>query len=113
MDKLEGKLHKLEFYISLLLQMVDDTKYPFFKLVIENQLSEEEVTEVIELCKQTEIDFYVQKEQGWVIYEDLLAQFVGQLNSKLPVNQVIKSLYDQEMYSELMGEFLSIIAKHN
>lgn len=50
-----------------------------------------------------------QKAQGYVMFDDLLALFAGQLIEKLDVHETIFALHDQGLFQPLMNEFIKII----
>ncbi|WP_419796105.1 DUF1878 family protein, partial [Streptococcus pneumoniae] len=49
------------------------------------------------------------KAQGYVMFDDMLALFAGQLIEKLDVHETIFALHDQGLFQPLMDEFIKII----
>ncbi|ALC80613.1 MULTISPECIES: DUF1878 family protein [Bacillus] len=108
---MEERISRLEYYITLLMENADMSKHPFHALVIRTGLSEEEVLEIKRVCSELEQDLDIQKTQGYMSFEKLLALFAGQLNEKLNVHETIYALRDQGLFVSLMDEFISIIKK--
>jgi hypothetical protein len=109
MDTMEERLRRLEFYQSLLIEMIDGDKYPFYKLVMQLNLSEEEVHQLFLLCEELSIEYEKQKAEGFVIFNPLLTQFAGMLPPKLDVEETIYALYKQGLFTPLMEEFQHIL----
>ena len=109
MNTIEERLERLEYYQSLLVEMVDSTQHSFTLLVIKSQLSKVEIEEIHQLCRTLSEQHEEQKAQGLVIFTDLLTLFAGQLNSKINVNQTVKALYNQNLYKPLMQAFLKLL----
>lgn len=110
MKELEKKLERLEFQIQLLLEMTDQTKFPFYHLIIQNGLSKEEVQQIYQLCENLTEEYNEQKAQGLLNFTDLLTLFAGQLNPKLDVNKTIEAMYNQGLFKPLMTEFKHLIS---
>ncbi|MFN7249260.1 MAG: DUF1878 family protein [Anaerobacillus sp.] len=112
MEPNEEKLLRLEFYQEILLEIMDNS-YPFYTLIIKHQLSKGEVEEIYFLCEKLNNEYKKQKEEGFVTFLPLLTQFVGMLNYKVDPHQTINALYMQDIYRELMKEFLDLVKKIN
>ncbi len=82
--------------------LVETHRFPFHHLVINKQLSEEEVTSLLLLCEQLTDEYHKQKAEGFVGFSPLLFKFMQCLNSKLSAFEVIDSLYQEELYVPLM-----------
>ncbi|MBA2874801.1 YhaI family protein [Thermaerobacillus caldiproteolyticus] len=109
MGALEERIAKLEYYQSLLMEMIDETKKPFYHLVIQANLTKEEVDEVIELCEHLSKEYEKQKEEGLTIFTPLLLHFAGMLNPNLPLEKTVDALLKQQMFVPLMTEFQKLI----
>jgi hypothetical protein len=109
MDSLEKRLETLEYYQTLLLQMIESTHLPFYRLVMERGLNKGEIEELYKLCNELSLIHEEQKAQGLVIYTDLLTQFAGQLNSKLDIVETVQAMSKQGLYSSLMKDFLALM----
>jgi hypothetical protein len=110
MDTLEERIARLEYHQSLLLEMIDETKKPFYQLIIKANLTKEEADEVINLCKNLSEEYKKQKAEGLIVFTPLLTQFAGMLHPKLPLEQTIDALLRQNMFVPLMKEFKKIIS---
>ncbi|MGM0876263.1 MAG: DUF1878 family protein [Bacillota bacterium] len=109
MDSLEKRLETLEYYQTLLLQMIESTPFPFYRLVMERGLNKGEIEDIYRLCNELSFLHEEQKAQGLVIYTDLLTQFAGQLNSKLDIVETVQAMSKQGLYSSLMKDFLALM----
>lgn len=109
MESLEKRLDTLEYYQTLLLQMIEPNRCPFFRLVMEKGLTREEIMEIYKVCDELTVLHEEQKAQGLVIFTDLLTQFAGQLNEKLSIDETIQAMAKQGLYSELMNDLISLI----
>ncbi|MCY7816436.1 YhaI family protein [Bacillus haynesii] len=112
MNSMEQRLERLEYYIKLLLNNADMEGYPYYKILIEKGLSEEEAKETEKLCEELSKELEAQKAQGYVMFDHLLTLFAGQLNEKLEVHETIFALHRQGLYKPLMSEFISIIRQY-
>lgn len=109
MESLEKRLETLEYYQTLLLQMIESTHFPFYRLVMERGLNKGEIEDIYKLCNELSFEHEEQKAQGLVIYTDLLTQFAGQLNSKLDIVETVQAMSKQGLYSSLMKDFLALM----
>jgi hypothetical protein len=111
MSTLEQRIAKLEYYHSLLLQMVDIEKKPFYYLIMQAGLTKEEVDETLKLCETLSEEYAKQKAEGFVVFTPLLTQFAGMLHPNLPLEQTIEALLKQQMFVPLMSEFQQLLKK--
>lgn len=109
MDSLEKRLDTLEYYQTLLLQMIEPDRLPFYRLVIEKGLTKGEIEEIYTLCNELSDLHEEQIAQGLVIYTNLLTQFAGQLNAKLEIVETVQALLKQGLYRPLMKDFMALI----
>jgi hypothetical protein len=108
MESVEERLERLEFYNQLTIKSVDLTRYPFFRLVMEKKLTEEEMRQVIFLCDELEKLFLLQSEEGFVDNMPLLIQFAGMLTPKLKPKETILALLQQGKYISLMEKLYEL-----
>lgn len=113
MDTIENRIAKLEYYQSLLLEMIDETKKPFYHLIIKANLAKHEVDDVLKLCETLSEEYEKQKAEGFVMFTPLLTHFAGMLHPKLPLDQTIDALLQQNMFVPLMKEFKKLISEVN
>ncbi|WP_243385835.1 DUF1878 family protein [Bacillus kexueae] len=105
MNELEKRVENLEYHLRLLLKMSNAQKFPFDYLVVTKGLSEEEVNQLMNLCRKLELQHEEQKAQGLLYYTDLLTLFAGQLNEKLDINETIDAMLQQGLFPQLMSDF--------
>ncbi|MGO4887484.1 DUF1878 family protein [Anaerobacillus sp. MEB173] len=113
METLEERIERLEFYQRILMKMVKSNEFPFFQIVIEKALTEQEMIEVFSLCEELEKQLEEQREDGFIHYTSLLVHFVGMLNSKLDPLRTIKALSQQNLYNSLMEKLEELIQKED
>jgi len=101
--------NKTSFHLKLLLNIINIEEYPFTKLVIENNLSNEEYSQLFELLNELDQTYQLQKKEGLLDFSSLLVHFAGMLNEKLSPTETIKSLRKEGLFESLMSEFISII----
>jgi hypothetical protein len=111
MSTLEERIAKLEYYHSLLLQMIDREKKPFYYLIMQAGLTKEEVDETLKLCETLSEEYEKQKAEGLIVFTPLLTHFAGMLHPKLPLEQTIDALLKQQMFVPLMTEFQQLLQK--
>ncbi|MCL6586691.1 MAG: YhaI family protein [Anoxybacillus sp.] len=107
---MEDIIAKLTFHRSLLLEMVDETKKPFYHLVVAKNLSKEEVEETISLCEYLSKEYEKQKAEGFTVFTPLLLHFAGMLHPALPLEQTVDALLQQQLFVPLMQEFKKLMA---
>jgi Protein of unknown function (DUF1878) len=112
METVEERLERLEFYNLLTIESVDLTSYPFFRLVMEKKLTEQEVNDIIQLCDELEKLFFMQVEAGFVHYTPLLIHFTGMLTPKLKPKETILALLHQEKYISLMKKLYELSCRY-
>ncbi|OZU87921.1 hypothetical protein CIL03_14560 [Virgibacillus indicus] len=109
-----GTLHKngvSSFHIQLLSKIIDMDQYPVIKLIIENNISREEFSELIQMLEMLDESYVQQKEEGFMDFTSLLVHFAGMLNEKLNPNHLIFALKKEGYFPSLMDEFIKIIKR--
>ncbi|WP_353856229.1 YhaI family protein [Bacillus sp. Bos-x628] len=107
--RIEERISLLEYHMELLLMASDMSRYPYYALLIRQRVSKEEAKDIERFCAKLSDDMDKQKAQGFVMFDDLLALFAGQLIEKLDVHETIFALHDQGLFQPLMNEFIKII----
>jgi len=102
MENFEDRLKRMEYYQSLLLQMSQKEGFAFYHLIIENQLTEEEVAKFYELCESLCKEYEDLKAEKFVFYSPLFIKFKERLNPKLDPKEVIMACINQKIFPELM-----------
>ncbi|WP_404451662.1 YhaI family protein [Virgibacillus necropolis] len=101
----------MSFHVQLLSKLIDVDKYPFVKLVIENNITEEEYTELFQLLQMLEDNYKSQKEEGFLNFTSLLIHFAGMLNEKLEPNETIYALEREGYFPHLLKEFNNLLER--
>ncbi|MGJ7035998.1 YhaI family protein [Anoxybacillus eryuanensis] len=110
---IEQRIEKLEYYCSLMLDMITPEKKPFHALVIRYGLTKEEVESILHLCEQLSEQYKQQKEEGFVIFTSLFTQFASALHPNLPLAETIDALKQQQLFVPLMTEFQRLLHTFN
>ncbi|MFC0189827.1 DUF1878 family protein [Fictibacillus aquaticus] len=108
METIEERVERLEFYNELTVKSIDLSAYPFYALIMENKLTEEEMQETEELCTRLAKKYEVMQEEGFVHYTALLIEFAGMLTPKLKPRQAIMALRDQDLFLPLMKKLYEL-----
>lgn len=108
MDGSNG-LEKTSFHLQLMSKVIQFEKYPFVKLVIENNIDEQEYEELFLLLHMLDEQFEAQKKAGLLHFIPILLHFVGMLNRKLTPNETIYALEKEGHYIVLMRVFIGLI----
>lgn len=108
---IEERLNKIEYHQRLLLEMMEKNKYPFYELIIQKGLSEQEVTQLYRECLTLEKMFEEQREMGFVLHTDLIAHFLDVLPTVLTPKETVESLYKQLLFKPLMEHFMQALEK--
>ncbi|WP_102347456.1 DUF1878 family protein [Bacillus sp. Marseille-P3661] len=102
--ELEERLKKVEYHQKLLLKMLRGSQFPVYEIVINKDLTEDEVDDIFKLCEELNCLYEQQKEEGFVHFIPLLTKFVGLLNHKISAEEMIDALIGQKLYLPLMME---------
>ncbi|EPZ37881.1 hypothetical protein JV16_01047 [Anoxybacillus ayderensis] len=106
---IEQRMEKLEYYCSLMLDMIAPETRPFYALVIRHGLTKEEVEHTLRLCEQLSEQYKQQKEEGFVIFTSLFHEFASALHPNLPLAETIDALKKQQLFVPLMTEFQRLL----
>ncbi|MFS0671924.1 DUF1878 family protein [Ornithinibacillus sp. 179-J 7C1 HS] len=99
------------FQLQLLTKIIDVNKFPFTKIVIENNVTEEEYNQIFMLLEKIDFEYIEQKQEGLLDFSSLLAKFRSLLTEKLEPTKTIYALRKEGCFIELLDEFISIIKK--
>jgi Glu-tRNA(Gln) amidotransferase subunit E-like FAD-binding protein len=108
MDKyieLQSKVNLLEYHQRLLLKMLSAPNLEFYRLVIENGISELEVQEFNKICEDLNKKMEEQKAEGFVNFHPLFNEFLYSLPAKFDAKEVVQSCVNQRLYEPLFREF--------
>lgn len=84
-------------------------EYPLIKLVIENNVTELEFDELMNLLEELNKQYETQKKEGLLDFTLLLIHFAGMLNEKLNPDQTIFALKNEGHHPSLMNEFIKVL----
>lgn len=101
---LQSRVTLLEYHQRLLLKLLAAPNLEFYRLVIENGLSEQEVQAFYQLCENLNIKMEEQKAEGFIHFHPLFNEFLNLLPKKLDVKKVIQSCLNQHLYEPLFKE---------
>ncbi|MBM7571449.1 DUF1878 family protein [Aquibacillus albus] len=101
-----GELKNLLFHVELLMDICELEKYPFTRLIIKKQMSQKEYEETLRLLETLYSKFVSQKEEGLLDYTDLLLEYVGMLNDKLPPIETLQALKKEGYFPSLTKALL-------
>ncbi len=100
----DDKVKQLEYYISLLTMTIDQEQYPFFFLVVNNQVKEDDVQRLLHTVEKLHEQFEMEKQEGLLCYESIFQAFQLAVPSALDVGETIDALEKQGVYRQLMNE---------
>lgn len=102
METIEQRLDRIEFYQKLLMKMIVENQYDFYKIIIEKQLQEKDVEEFYKLCENLCQEIEEQKADKFVFFSPLFKKFKEQLHPKLNPEEVIHACLKQNLFPDLM-----------
>ncbi|MEH7417762.1 DUF1878 family protein [Neobacillus drentensis] len=103
-DFLLQKIHLLEFHQRLIIKLLNHPHYDFYRLIIENGISEQEVNDFYYLCDKLSMKLAKQKAEGFVHFHPLLNQLSTALPANLKIEEVVKACLRQQLYKPLFEE---------
>jgi hypothetical protein len=110
MDNFEERIKRMEYYQNLLFKMMRKDGYEFSQLIIEKQLTEEEVAQFYDLCELLSKEYEEQKADKFVFFSPLFLKFKEGLHHKLQPSEVIEACINQNLYPELMNTLMKNIS---
>jgi hypothetical protein len=108
-DELRKRIGLLEYHQRLLIQMINNPRSEFYKLVIEKGISEREVQVFLQLCDDLHIKLEEQKAEGFLYFHPLFNEFLNGLPEAFEVKEVVQACLKQELYEPLFKEFSKCI----
>jgi hypothetical protein len=103
--ELQSRVQLLEYHQSLFLKMLSAPNLEFYRLVIENGISEQEVHAFNKLCEEMNKKMEEQKAEGFINFHPLFDEFLYSLPAKFNVKEVIHTCLNQKLYEPLFREF--------
>lgn len=105
------RLEQAEYYVSLLFNMIDEEKCPFYSLIIKKKVMKRDVERLLVLCEQMNEQYIMEKQEGLLLFDELLYKFERALPRSLEGEETAEALERQGLFQPLMQEFLRMIAK--
>jgi len=103
-DFLLHRIDLLEFHQSLLIKLLSNPKNEFYRLIVENGLTEQEANNFYCLCNKLSLKLAEQKAEGFVHFHPLLNQLSTSLPAKLKIEEVVKACLKQKLFEPLFTE---------
>lgn len=103
--ELQARVSLLEYHQKLLLNLLTDPNLEFYRLVIENGVSEHEVEAFNLLCENLNIKMEEQKAEGFINFHPLFNEFLYLLPEKLNAKEVVHACIKQRLFETLFREF--------
>ncbi|MEH7110320.1 DUF1878 family protein [Bacillus sp. JJ1764] len=103
-DILIDKIEMLEFHQRLLLKLIDDPRLEFYRLLVENRISEHELKRFLTLCDELSKKLEEQRTEGYVYFHPLYLELAAGLPEKLEIRSVIQACFTQKICEPLFKE---------
>lgn len=109
MKNLEKEIETLRYHQTLLLHIIQNPRARFDLLVVEKNVTKEEVEEIHNLCELVSKKLSMEKAEGFMNYQPLFSQLERNLTPKLSVKELVESCLIQGLYETLMQEMKKFI----
>ena len=106
---LMDKIQLLEFHQTLLLKLINNPSLEFYRLIIQNGISKQEMDHFIHKCDEISKKFKKQKAEGFVYFHPLFVELTQALPLQLEIKDVVKACIAQQLYEPLFQEFAKYI----
>jgi hypothetical protein len=103
------RIRLLEYHQKLLLKLLENPKLDFYKLIIEHQISEQEVVKFFYLCDELHKKMEEQKAEGFVYFHPLFNKLSTSLPNNLDVKEMVQACVNQKLFESLFLEFKKYI----
>src|SRR4051794_25979996 len=103
-SELLNRILLLEYHQKLLLKLISNPNLDFYKTIIENGLSEQEVMDFYRVCDKLTNKMEEQKADGFIYYQPLFTEFLRLIPPKMEVKKVIPACCRQGIFVQLMIE---------
>lgn len=108
-ERIMERINMLEFHQKLLLKMVSGSNDPFYRLIIERGLTQQEVASIIKDCDKLSIEMEEQKAEGFMYFHPLYKKLSAIVQPKLQPEEVIHACESQGLFLPLMSELKKYI----
>ncbi|WP_419888764.1 DUF1878 family protein [Neobacillus niacini] len=103
--ELQARVNLLEYHQKLLLKLLTAPNLEFYRLVIENGVSEHEVEAFNQLCEHLNKKMEEQKAEGFINFHPLFNEFLYCLPENLNAKEVVHACLKQHLFEPLFKEF--------
>ncbi|MFD2208423.1 DUF1878 family protein [Virgibacillus halophilus] len=100
---------QIAFHLQLLMNIIDFSRYPFTKMIIENRVGRQTYQDLMEKLYELEQQYQYQKEEGLLDYSSLLQEFTAHLPRQLTAEETLAALKAENICPMLISEFCQII----
>ena len=104
MRNIEKEIETLRYHQQLLLHIIQNPKAQFDLLIVEKNITKEEVKEIFELCELLSKRLTMEKAEGFMNFQPLFSQLERNVTPKLSVKELVDSCLAQGLYETLMQE---------
>lgn len=109
MRNLEKEIETLRFHQQLLLQIIQNSRAKFDLLMVEKNMTKEEVEAILTLCESLSKVLTMEKAEGYMNFQPLFSQLERNLTPKLTVKELVTSCLTQGLFENLMREMEKLI----
>jgi hypothetical protein len=103
-ELLLDRIKLLEYHQRLIIKLLNNPKLEFYKLIIENGITELETEKFFTKCDELSMKLEEQKAEGYVNFHPLFNELSASLPANLTVKKVIKACIIQDLYEPLFQE---------
>lgn len=98
------EIETLRYHQQLLLTSIRNPKATFNLLIVEKNMTKEEVEQIYDLCELLSKYLANEKAEGYVNFQPLFSQLESKITPKFTVKEFIDSFLSQGLYVTLMKE---------
>ncbi|MFJ7728036.1 DUF1878 family protein [Neobacillus sp. NPDC097160] len=104
-ELLMQRINLLEYHQKLLIKLINNPNLAFYKLIIENGVTKQEIDKFYYLCDALSMKLEKQKAEGYVYFHPLFDDLSASLPANLKIEEVINACLVQNLYKPLFQEF--------
>ncbi len=98
------RISLLEYHQKLFVKLLNNPNLAFYKLIIENGLTEQEINKFNNKCDELSMKLEQQKAEGFVYFHPLFVELLAFLPGNLKIDEVIKACLHQKLHEPLFLE---------
>lgn len=103
-SELLERIKVLEYYQKLMFSMLGNNTYPFYRMIIEKGLKEEQITAFFRVCDELNKIWEEQKAEGFIHFHPLFQKFAESLPGSLKAKEVVEACIQQQLFRPFMQE---------